>query len=102
MNMTLLTETFFHGTSSALGISDELLPPGQTLVLSEAGRLRNLDKVFFTADEGSARIYAAKAVKRFGGKPVVLKVRPKGSMVVLQASKGTTVFMADSATIHST
>lgn len=99
--MTLQTEIFFHGTSSALDISNELLPPGQTSVLSEAGRLRNLDKVFFTSDEGSARIYADKAVKRFGGKPVVLKVRPKGSMLVLQAAKGTTVFMADSAIIHS-
>jgi hypothetical protein len=67
--------------------------------LAELGRKRNLDKVFFTQDKRSAAIYARKAVKRFGGQPVVLQIEPVGSVVVLQTAPGTTVFMADSAEV---
>lgn len=90
---------FYHGTSSALGITTTLLPPENSARLAELGRKRNLDKVFFTRDKRSANIYARKAVKRFGGKPVVLQIVPKGCIVVLQAAPGTTVFMADSAEV---
>lgn len=92
-------EVFFHGTSSVLGITDILLPPTKTTLLAELGRKKNLDKVFFTLDFNSAGIYADKAVKRFGGKPIVLRVLPNGKIVVVQARKGTTVYMADSAKV---
>lgn len=55
--------------------------------------------MFFTRDHGSARIYAAKAVKRFGGRPIVYIIEPFGDMVTLQAAPGTTVFMADGADV---
>lgn len=90
---------YYHGTSSALGITDRLLPPDNSGKLSEAGRRRNLDKVFVTKDIGSAEIYARKAVKRFGGKPVILTVDPEGDIVTLQSAPGTTVFMACGALV---
>lgn len=92
---------YYHGTSSALGITEFLLPPEQSARLSEFGRKRNLDKVFFTLDVGSAKIYARKAAKRFGGKPLILKVNPIGEVTVLQATPGTTVLMADKAEVIS-
>lgn len=66
----------YHGTSSAILKADAycLIPPVQTGVLQEAGRKRRLDKVFATPDYGLAKIYAGRAVNRFGGKPVVLEV----------------------------
>ena len=94
-----MRNTFYHGTSSALGITTTLLPPARTRRLAELGRKRNLDKVFFTRDRRSASIYARKAVKRFGGQPVVLQIEPIGSIVVLQEAPGTTVFMADGAEV---
>lgn len=90
---------FYHGTSDALGIADTLLPPEQSERLSEVGRKKNLNKVFFTRDAKSAEIYAKKAVKQFGGNPVVYTIRPVGEITVVQDTPGTTVFMADSATV---
>lgn len=90
---------YFHGTSSALGITDTLQPPAKSDRLSEVGRKKNLDKVFFTRDAKSAEIYAKKAVKQFGGEPIVYMIRPVGEITVVQDTPGTTVFMADSATI---
>lgn len=97
-----MSNTFYHGTSSALGITTTLLPPVKSARLAELGRKRNLDKVFFTRDRRSANIYARKAVKRFGGKPVVLRIEPLGGSVVLQTTPGTTVFMADGAEVLQT
>lgn len=94
------SNTFYHGTSSALGITTSLLPPLKTSKLSESGRRKNLNKVFFTYDRRSASIYADKAVKRFGGNPVVLNVIPIGNIELLQSAPGTTVLMADEAIVH--
>lgn len=91
--------TYYHGTTSELNIADVLLPPKLSGRLTELGRLRNLDKVFFTCDIHSAEIYAKKAVKRYGGQPVVLIVQPLDPEVVLQEAAGTTVYMANSATV---
>lgn len=88
-------DIYYHGTSSVVGIGDKLLPPNMTDVLSEKGRLKNLDKVFFTKDIGSAKIYAGRAVQRFGGTPVIYKVHPVGRISTLQDSPGTTVYFAD-------
>ena len=90
---------FYHGTSSALGISDILLPPEQSERLAEVGRKKNLNKVFFTRDYKSAEIYAKKAVKQFGGEPIVFTIVPKGEITVVQDTPGTTVYMADSAKV---
>lgn len=90
---------YYHGTSTALGITDTLLPPEKSERLAEVGRKKNLNKVFFTKDRKSAEIYAKKAVRQFGGEPVIFMVRPIGHVDVVQATPGTTVFMADSASI---
>lgn len=97
-----LKPIYYHGTSTALGIEGELLPPSRTERLSEVGRKKNLDKVFFTRDKGSAEIYAKKAVKQFGGEPVIYIIEPVGNITVLQDTPGTTVFMADSANVVGT
>lgn len=90
---------FFHGTTPELGIKEKILPPGQTGRLSESGRKKNLDKVFFTVDKSSALIYARKAVKRFGGNPVILTVEPVGDITPIHMKAGTSVLMADSAVV---
>lgn len=92
-------QIFYHGTSTALGIENIILPPEQTTKLSEVGRKRNLNKVFFTRDPRSAESYAHKAVKNFGGDPIIYKVKPVGAVDVLQATPGTSVYMADAAEI---
>ena len=90
---------YFHGTSSELKLGGQLLPPKETGVISEKGRQKNLSLVFFTKDEGYARIYAGRACKQFGGKPVVYRVVPEGGVECLSDKKGATVFMAPSARI---
>ena len=90
---------FYHGTSTALCITTVLLPPEKSERLAEVGRKINLDKVFFTRDQRSAGIYARKAVKRFGGKPIVLEVEPTGDIVEIQNTPGTTVYMSDCAKV---
>ena len=77
------------------------MPPVESDKLSELGRKKNLDKVFMTKDEKSAEIYAKKAIKQFGGKPIVYLVEPVGELSILQSSPGTTVYMADSANVIS-
>lgn len=91
---------FYHGTSSALNIGHRLLPPDETNRLSELGRKKNLDRVFFTADLGSARIYAGKAVRRWGGEAVIYRVYPVGPVETIQPRGGTTVYAAPWALIE--
>lgn len=93
-------EPFYHGTSTAVDIGDRLLPPNMTGNLIELGRKKNLDKVFFTKDIGSARIYARKAVKLHGGEVVIYRVYPVGDITTLNDSEGTTVFAADWAYVE--
>lgn len=92
--------TFYHGTSDILGLDYLLLPPNATNTLSEKGRNKNLDKVFFTKDIGSAKIYAGRACRQFGGKPIVFRVIPMSKVECINATPGTTVYTADWAFIE--
>jgi hypothetical protein len=91
---------FYHGTSIS-DITTHLLPPNQTQVISEKGRNKNLDKVFFTKDFDSAMIYANRSKKSNGGVPKVLKVLPESlnSMHVLNDNYGTSVYYSDKALV---
>lgn len=95
-----MRKTFYHGTSTACGIGYMLMPPVVTSVLSEEGRKRNLDRVFFTEDPGSARIYAGRARARFGGEAVVYRVIPMGPIECLSDRAGTSVYMAEWAFVE--
>lgn len=95
------TDVFYHGSSTALQIDRFILPSQETEKLTEIGRKRNLDKVFFTKDQRSAEIYAHKAVKLFGGDPIVYKVKPVGEVDALNVAPGTSVYMADAAEVVS-
>ena len=92
---------YFHGTSTAcdIEIEDELLPPGETGMLQESTRKKNLDCVFFTKDKNSAQIYAGRAVSTFGGDPVVYKFEPSGAITCHNDQPGTTVFSASAARV---
>jgi len=90
---------YFHGTSTACNIEDELLPPSKTGKLQESNRKKNLDRVFFTKDKGSAQIYAGRATSIFGGDPVVYKVEPSGEITCHNDQPGTTVFSALAARV---
>lgn len=90
---------FFHGTTTELGIKTAILPPLKTGRLSEYNRKKNLDKVFFTKDKNSALIYARKAVKQFGGNPVVYTIYPIGNITPIQTAQGTSVYMSDEAIV---
>ena len=92
--------TFYHGTSTAVGIDYRLLPPAVTGVIEEVGRKKNLDKVFFTSDLGSARIYAGRAVSKFGGRAVIYRVIPMGEVECLHDSPGTSVYFAPGAFVE--
>lgn len=96
-----LKEMFYHGTSTILGLEPgmTLLPPDQTEKISEKGRKKNLDKVFFTKDLGSAKIYAGRAVNQFGGKPTIFSIEPVGEIELINPTPGSTVFMSPSAKI---
>ena len=90
----------YHGTSAA-ALSREVLPPDATQVISEKGRKKNLDKVFFTKDYNSSDIYAKRAARSYGGTPRVLKVIPMGEVTIINKNRGTTVFHAPKAVVLS-
>ena len=96
------TMRFFHGTTTILNIKNNLSAPCETGKIQEKGRKKNLDRVFFTTDLGSARIYAGRAVQRFGGFPVIFEVEPcQDTLECLNGAAGTSVYMAASAKIIS-
>lgn len=97
-----MPRVFYHGTSTAVIKECEyyLLPPSVTGIIQEAGRKKNLDKVFFTADYGLAQIYAGRAKNRFGGEPVVYRVIPMGEVTVVDDRPGASVYMTDWAFIE--
>lgn len=99
----LNSKPFYHGTSTVFNLEpgDEILPPKQTSKLSEKGRRKNLDKVFFTQDPKSAKIYADKAKREFGGKSVVYEVIPDVPIEWLNKTPGTTVAMSPKALISN-
>ena len=91
---------FFHGTSVKLKVGDFILPPEVTGVIQERGRKKNLNQVFFTADIGSARIYAGRAKNALGGNQhYVYSVVPIGNVCCISNTAGATVFMAPQAVI---
>lgn len=94
------SKVFYHGSSTACNIGDMLLPPEATDTLSEKGRKKNLDRVFFTEDKGSADVYAGRACRQFGGEPVLYRVIPMSDVVCLNANKGTTVYHANWAFVE--
>jgi hypothetical protein len=87
-------KTYWHGTSTAVVPDTEfkLRPPSETTKIQEAGTKKNLDKVFMTSDPNSAKIYAGRAVRQFGGEPVVRRAIPAGDVEQIQDKSGTSVF----------
>lgn len=90
---------YYHGTSNN-SITDKILPPSVTGCISEVGRKKNLNKVFFTTSYKSAMIYAKRAANTYGGIPRVLSVNPVGEVVCLNANKGTEVYYSDYCLIN--
>lgn len=90
---------YYHGTSNN-NIIDKILPPIVTNCISEVGRKKNLDKVFFTTSYKSAMIYAKRAANQYGGNPRVLIVEPKGEIFCLNATQGTEVYYSDYCTVQ--
>ena len=92
----------YHGSSTAV-ISDAtvLRAPEDTGVLQEQGRKKRLNCIFSTPNEGLARIYAGRAVRRFGGRPVILTVSlPERDTIVDPGSKpGATIYVSPGAWI---
>ena len=85
----------FHGTTNAMQIKDRLLPSSETGYLREPFRHKNLDVVFLTVSKASAEYYAKKAVKQYGGNPVIYNAAPEGFI----ERKGTEI-ICDWATIN--
>lgn len=85
---------FYHGSCS-LGLKgDMLLPPEMTNTISEKGRKKNLDRVFFTKDKGLAKVYARRAVNSIGGVPKLYRVVAPVDTVFMSETPGATVYHA--------
>ena len=95
------SEKYYHGTNLPdLKPGNLVLPPSKTKKVSEKGRKKNLDVVFFTKDPRSALIYAGRAVQSFGGGVgTVYQVEPQGPVSTLNDAPGTTVFSAPYAKV---
>ena len=79
INHNYAPKVFYHGTTDNFHVGKVLLPPIMTGNLREDWRKNNGDVVFFTTSLASAKQYAKKAVKKYGGNPVVYQVKPIGS-----------------------
>jgi hypothetical protein len=92
---------FYHGTARGPEDLGEYISPPEEhgLEISEKGGKKNLDKVFFTKDLGSAKIYARRAVNSYGGDPHIYVVEPVGDIETINPTRGTTVFAAPRAKI---
>lgn len=71
-----------------------LLPPETTATISEKGRKKNLDRIFFTEDIGLAKIYAGRASRSIGGKPIIYRVISPVDMVNMCDADGASVYHA--------
>lgn len=91
---------FYHGSTTLANIENMLLPPCETDTISEKGRLKNLDRVFFTADIGLAKIYAGRAARSIGGEPVLYRVVSPVDMVCMNDTKGASVYHAQWAFVE--
>jgi hypothetical protein len=85
----------FHGTTDAIQINDKILPSVETGYLRESFRHKNLDVVFLTVSKASAEYYAKKAVKQYGGNPVIYNATPEGFI-----ERNGTEIICDWATIN--
>lgn len=88
-------KTYYHGSTTNANIKNMLCPPVDTGVISEVGRKKNLDRVFFTEDIGLAKIYAGRAARSYGGEPVIYRVVSPVDVVCLNDTKGATVYHAE-------
>lgn len=88
----MLNLVFYHGSSSNCGIEFMLKPPVETEMLSEEGRKKNLDQVFFTKDLGLAKVYAGRACNRFGGEQKMYRVIPMTEVATLSEKEGASVY----------
>lgn len=88
-------EVYYHGSSTSAGIQNMLCAPDETGVISEVGRKKNLNRVFFTKDIGLAKIYAGRAARSYGGEPVLYRVVNPVDVVCMNDTKGATVFHAE-------
>lgn len=88
-------ETFYHGSCTAAGIDNMLLPPDDSGIISEKGRNKNLNRIFFTKDLGLAKIYAGRAAKSIGGEPVLFRVVNPVDVVCMNDSAGASVYHAE-------
>ncbi|UIW11330.1 MAG: hypothetical protein [Enterobacter phage ENC9] len=88
-------KTYYHGSTTNANIDFMLCPPVDTGVISEVGRKKNLDRVFFTEDIGLAKIYAGRAARSYGGEPVIYRVVSPVDVVCLNDTKGATVYHAE-------
>lgn len=86
---------YYHGSTTLEG-QHMLLPPNATGIIQERGRKKNLDKVFFTPDIGTARIYAGRSKNVNGGNTAIYRVIPMG--VITKINELT--YMADWAFIE--
>lgn len=87
--------TFYHGTTDRAEIGFMLQPPCNTGVISEKGRLKNLNRVFFTEDLGLAKIYAGRAARSIGGNPIIYRVVSPVDPICMNATKGATVWHSE-------
>lgn len=88
-------KVFYHGSCTAAGIDAMLLPPKVSNTISERGRNKNLDRVFFTEDLGLAKIYAGRAAKSIGGEPVLFRVVNPVNLVCMNDTEGASVYHAE-------
>jgi hypothetical protein len=93
-------KTFYHGSYTVAAIDSLLLPPSNTGTISEKGRKKNLERVFFTEDLGLAKIYAGRAARSIGGEPVLYRVVSPVDVVCLSDNKGATVYHAEWAFVE--
>lgn len=86
---------YYHGSCSMAGISNMLLPPVDSDVISEKGRHKNLDRVFFTTDIGLAKIYAGRAARSIGGEPELYRVVAPVGTICMNSTPGASVYHAN-------
>lgn len=91
---------FYHG-SCTLGLKGNmLLPPEMTDTISEKGRKKNLDRVFFTKDIGLARIYSGRAARSIGGEPTLYRVICPVDLICMNDAGGSSVYHASWAFVE--
>lgn len=89
----LKSQKYYHGTSSNVEIKDGILLPS---MFSKNIREQSLNQVYVTSSYSSAKKYAYKAAKKFGGDPIVYEVEPDFDSLVNRVDFE---FICDFATI---